>query len=366
MLGPHRSPVRFIHAVRGVARAVVVYALSLALVGANTDLVSADDAIGTALPRFVDAQSLDSLRHALLTPPQHAPKATADAIMPRFHGGTAVGDGGAMAAAKFAPIGLISNGDVTTTHFQQTLTGARREAGEARELADEVRRRAEELTQRFASDSQAHAAPTPSAAARVGLPAAAVATLTAAPSVAGDAAALSTDGPSAGIDYREDDVSPVAGLPLTPATGAATAPAGLPQPAAVPALIASPPGLRTGATGVQRQPSSATDGDANTKRATANPVSEPRKRSLATAGSSAAPVRKRTKAATVGSHRTGTERPVARERLAKTAAQPADTDNTASPDAEPVPPTSNGGLLSWLKPFAFPKELGSLGWASGE
>lgn len=366
MSGPHQSPVWSRRAVAGLARAVAVCAASLTLAGISTGLAFADEAIGTVLPRFVDAQSLDSLRHALMTPPQHATDATADAIMPRFHGGTTVGDGSAMAAAKFAPIALTSNGDVTTTHFQQTLTGARREAGEARELADEVRRRAEELTQRFASGSHSREPTAPPIAAGVGLPAAAVATLTPAPGAARDAAGLSSVGPGAGIDHGEDDVSPSAGLPLTPLAATAAAPAGQPQPAAAPALGALPESLSNGATGEQRKPSSATDADAINKHAPSGLVAAPRKHSLATARSSAAPVRKLTKAATFGGHVTGTEKPVAGERLAKAAAKPADTDNAASADAGSAPSKSSGGLLSWLKPFTFPKEIGSLGWASGD
>ena len=64
--------------VRGTARVAGCCAVAFLLCGATVDGVRAADTTSVALPSFVDAQRLDSLRHALLTPPQHATAATAD------------------------------------------------------------------------------------------------------------------------------------------------------------------------------------------------------------------------------------------------------------------------------------------------
>ena len=382
--------------VRGTVRVAGCCAVAFLLCGATVDGVRAADTTSVALPSFVDAQRLDSLRHALLTPPQHATAATADAIMPRFHGAAiygaaATGEGGATAAPAAAPaaIGMASNGDITTAHFQQTLTGARREAGETRELADEVRRRAEELTQRFASGSNGQessgpvappdappiapvaandAAPpavTPPVAAKAGSPSGTVAALSPALELAGEAPSAAIGG-SAGADRSEDDMAPVAALPFSPAAGAQPARVVPQQPTAGALLPPEPAPEPKPASDKRPKPASATNGEAPAERAPAHAVSAPRKRSLATAGSSASPLRKLAKAAAAGGQPAAAAKPAPDEAPAKIAAKPADAPSAPSSDAQPAPPKSGGGLLSWLKPFTFPKEIGSLGWSAGD
>ncbi len=377
---------------RGTVRVAGCCAVAFLLCGATVDGVRAADTTSVALPSFVDAQRLDSLRHALLTPPQHATAATADAIMPRFHGAAiygaaATGEGGATAAPAAAPTanGRASNGDITTAHFQQTLTGARREAGETRELADEVRRRAEELTQRFANGSNgqeasgpvappdappiapvaandaASPAVTPPVAAKAGSPSGTIAALSPAPGMASETASAAI-GDNAAADRTEDDTAPVAALPLSPAAGAQPARVVPPRPA-VGALLPPEPATEPKLASDKRpRPASATNGEAPAERAPAHAVSAPRKRSLA----SASPLRKLAKAAVAGGHPAAAAKPAPDEAPAKIAAKPADAPSAPSSDAQPAPPKSGGGLLSWLKPFTFPKEIGSLGWSAGD
>lgn len=367
------------------------------------DQALAADAPATVLPRFLDAQSLDSLRHALLTPKPDTATPTADAIMPRFHGAAAMAKSGAMIlaspgnldlhapqAALVAPIaapgdspwGVPSSGDITTSHFQQTLTGARREAGEARELADEVRRRAEELTRRFASDSQGReasisravsnvpAAPPREAASPTAAAAMASAQVGAAsmPAPGGAVETIAAAGiPNAVIGSNEDDKAPVAGLHSVPSDASPKAQLRSLQPVATAATDAPTPRAPKERSGVRSNPAadSGIFAGGAVVRAPGLAASTKRKTGVAAASPSAGPVRKLAKAAATGSHGAPAEKTVAAERVAKSDVKPSQSDDAGKADAQPGPePKSAGGLLSWLKPFAFPKEIGGLGWAS--
>lgn len=390
MSAPHRSRLWLIRAVCAAALGAACCVVLPVLTSFDAKEAVAADATDAALPRFVDVQGLDSLRHALLSPPAHAHAATADAIMPRFSGATGPGEG--VAAPLALPVGagqpsamsLVapagqSNGDITTSHLQQTLTGARREAGETRELADEVRRRAEELTERFAggSDQRAVAAPkgdsevgtqTPPpgasaiAAATAGAPPAYVVLLPASPPPA--AVSMAGNEQLAANDHGAADTTPLAGPlagpTLLPPAGLARARGAVTQAEITP--------TKSAATRLVSKEVAAARSKAGTKpgrdvTATRLPVSEgkgQRKSGLATANATPAASAKPAKTAAAQQRAPASDKPPAGAAVAQAEAAPG-----ARPEPAPAP-KSEGGLLSWLKPFAFPKEIGALGWSTGE
>lgn len=300
----------------GMSRASVLAGAVVAAVAVVTVSPRAEMASGAALPRFVDADGLEALKQSLIA--RQLAKAAAMGGLPSYFGDRASPE---MMATGFGhdavagPRGEGGGDDPTTADFHTALTGARRDAGEMRALTDKLKQSADEISQGLTVTG-----------AIGGTYSAATSTSHPEPAGAGSVTSTTPAHAAAAVAAAHDDVEGDASLSLPPEM--ATDDAG-----AAPTEAGAPRRRHAGERKEQASP---------------NAARKPRSRQAA-----------------------GTDHKPAVAAKAKVAAQatPAPAAAQAPPLVQPQPlpeAPKSGGLFSWLKPFAPPRELSAFGWANNE
>lgn len=396
------------HVVAG-RRSTVAATLSAAiLLSSPVGIARAEPAeapVSTAhLPSFVEASALGRLEAALFASARRAGSGageTEELHAPSFGAGMSsylpelLRDGSAAAMTE-----------LTTADFSSTLQQARRDTGEVKALADEVRTRAEEISLRFAggaSDEDTAALAKAAALVRAralaaaalgndgrfpGSPPADASARTAAVVVVPHSGSIAADPgqdeglPSSGqiapvtvpggqveratpvvtaaaaapLDGRMalgHEPPPAATLPVAAATDSVAA-AGIEIIVRSAPVAAPPPERRR--TAVEASPSKRLPGMAAAPRKLRKDERAP-----VAANAGAKMIARAAPAAPVSGPRSHA---AAQPPIVKTSTEAAIT--AAAATAAEAPKPASGGLFSSLKPFQFPRELGSLGWSSDD